>query len=159
MILLLSVCTCLDEAKKCLLVLQSLAISEPSGSCLPIIQMLKAFNKGTKGTSNDMQMGFGTKGQKVYQTSPFSWPMWMRTQFFLDFLLSVAPSLFCIPAGVVPAVPAISKQYSRNIYQLQTVLSVDTVKASQLASTCTGTLLQSAVIRNFLPTRTPDLFC
>lgn len=70
-----------------MLVLQSLAILEPSGSCLPIIQMLKAFDKGTKGTNNDMQMGFKTNGQKVYQTSSFSWPIWMRTQFFPGLLI------------------------------------------------------------------------
>lgn len=65
------------KLKKCLLGLQYLAISELeiSGSCLPIIQMLKAFDKGTKSTSNDMQMDFGTNGQKVYQETPFSWPI------------------------------------------------------------------------------------
>ena len=62
---------------------------------------------------------------------------------------------FMSQPGVVPAVPAISKQYSRKIYQLQTVLSVNILKVSQLAFTARALCW---LMLNFLSARTPDPF-
>lgn len=76
--------------------------------------------------------------RKLLSAGQYEW----ECNFFLDLLLSLAPPLFMSQPGVVPPVPAISKQYSRKIYQLQTVVSVNILKASQLA--CTGTLLTYA---------------
>lgn len=42
--------------------------------------------------------------RQALSVGQFEW----EHNFFLDFLLSVAQSLFCIPAGVVPVVPATS---------------------------------------------------
>lgn len=84
--------------------------------------------------------------RKLLSAGQYEW----EHNFFLDLLLSLAPPLFH-----VPAVPAMSKQYGRKIYQHQTVVSLNILKASQLSITAEVLFW---LMFNFLSTRTTDLF-
>lgn len=86
-------------------------------------------------------MGCGTNGQKVYQTSPFSWPIWMRTQLFPGLLIISCTISVLHPSRSSPSSPSYKQAMQQKYLPAPNCFICKYPEGLPAGLHCTGTLL------------------